>query len=158
MRFGSLSIQITQELCRDEDDGEITSGSDGSSTSDAHHTCLRVKQTISPTGFDSEGTYHVNGKPMDKTFPIFGHLTFSMSYIDVASIEDEEVRKALSDGSSVKNVIQEVSHPRDIEKRWKARTIWGFEMINGEKHLTRNCFVEKDGEAVKARMVYDYRV
>lgn len=34
--------------------------------------------------------------------------------------------------------------------------VWGFEMINGQRHHSRRVVVAKDGKYLLARLVYDY--
>lgn len=113
-------------------------------------------QTVNPGGFDSEGSYPVNGERKDYSLPIFGHVMMQLRYINVADVPDEALRAKLIEGNPSNIVIDECAE--NSFKGWQAKVIWGFEMIEGKRYLTRHVTTTKDEDKVDARMVYDYQV
>lgn len=117
---------------------------------------LHVKQIINPGGFDNEGSYPVDGKPHDYSLPIFGDVMMQLRYMNVADVRDKALRERLSEASPAKMVIDEIA--QNSTKGWQAQVMWGFEMIDGKRYLTRNVTTTNDEGKVDARMVYDFQV
>ncbi|KAJ5605421.1 hypothetical protein N7510_008202 [Penicillium lagena] len=144
LRYGSLSLTMTQS----ETTSEATDGVSGEKT-----TVIHVKQTVHPGGFDSEGDYPVDGKPHDASLPIFGDVSMQFQYSDVAEVADNTFRGSYKE-SGDSRIIDEFAI--NAVKGWEARVIWGFELIDGKRRLTRNTRTTKGGDTVDARFVYDY--
>lgn len=68
-----------------------------------------------------------------------------MKFTKVDDVEDEVLRGRLAEESPSAMVVEENSSPSDATMNWKSRVFWGFEIVRGERHLTRNSAVEKDG-------------
>lgn len=134
--------------------GDASNGSSGS-PDHSSVTTLHIKQTIHPGGFNSEGNYPINGKAQDLSLPIFGDVNMTLRYINVEDIPDETLRQKMIEGNPSKTVIDEAAH--NTAKGWKAEVIWGFEIVNGERYLTRNIKTWNDKETLTTRMVYDYK-
>lgn len=117
-------------------------------------TTLHVKQTVSPGNFDSEGSYSVNGEAKEYSLPIFGNVSIQLRYMDAMEISDEVLQQKLFEDSSSKTVIDELA--QNSTKGWNARVIWGFEVIDGRRYLTRNVVTSKNEKSVNVRMVYDF--
>lgn len=157
LRYASLSLKIRQAICLQ--DGATADNIDGpgmSSSAGGAVTILHIKQTVNPGGFDSEGSYSIDGKSKEYSLPIFGDVMMQLRYMNIADVPDELLREKLSETNPSKTVIEEVAH--SSSKGWQAQVKWGFEMINGKRYLTRNVTTTKEKEKVDARMVYDYQV
>lgn len=118
-------------------------------------TTLHISQTVSPGSFDSEGSYPINGKAQEYSLPIFGNVSMQLRYMDTSEVSDESLRQKLTEASPSKTVIDEVAHNQT--KGWEARVIWGFELIDGNRYLTRNVITKKNDKYVKSRMVYNFQ-
>jgi hypothetical protein len=116
-------------------------------------TSLRVKQTVNPGGFDSEGCYTVDGSTQELSLPIFGEIRAQLKIIEIAEVREDSIRQTLETIRSSKKVIQELA--RNISKGWEAEVIWGFEDIDGKRYLTRNVSTVKDEKKVIGKMVYE---
>lgn len=79
-----------------------------------------------------------------------------LRYANTTEISDEILRQKLTEGSPSKTVIDEVA--KNETKGWDARVLWGFEIIDGNRYLTRNIITTKDEKLVKSRLVYDFKV
>lgn len=117
---------------------------------------LLIKQTVHPGGFNSEGSYPVNGISQDLSLPIFGEVTMELRYVNTLNLPEERLRKLLSQGSPSNMAINEVAH--NSAKGWKAQVWWGFEWVEDKRYFTRNAVVtrNKDGKTVISRMIYDF--
>ncbi|KAJ5151334.1 uncharacterized protein N7482_010586 [Penicillium canariense] len=156
LRYASLSLSISQSICLA--DGTFAAPPDAHSNFDYPGdsvTILDITQNVYPGNFNSEGIYHVNGKPQNLSLPIFGDVVMQLSYINASSISDEKLRQTLSEGSSCQVVIDEIAH--NSSKGWEARVFWGFEYICDKRYFTRNAIVWKGDKTVNSRMVYDFR-
>ena len=58
------------------------------------------------------------------------------------------------EGSADEDHVQ--SFVENKESGWTAHQIWGFQTVNGERYYSRKVVVNKGGEIVKARYVYDF--
>lgn len=114
---------------------------------------LRVKQTVNPGGFDSEGSYPVNGSPQNLSLPIFGDIRTQLTIIEKSEILEDSIRQILAVGSLTERVIQELAE--NTSKGWEAEVVWGFEELDGKRYLTRNISTTKEEKKVIAKMVYD---
>lgn len=112
-----------------------------------------MTQTVNPGGFDSEGSYSVDGSKQDISLPIFGDIQMQLKFIDKSGILDDSIRQILETASLTDKVIQELA--RNTSKGWEAEVIWGFEELDGRRHLTRNISTTKEEKKVIAKMVYD---
>lgn len=126
----------------------------GNELSETPITTLHIKQTVSPGKFDSEGYYPINGEDKEYSLPVFGDVIMRLRYVKTSEISDEALRQRLSEGSPSKTVIDEIAHNKT--KGWDARVIWGFEIIDGIRYLTRNVITTKNEKVVKSRLVYDF--
>lgn len=157
LRYASLSLKIRQAISLpDGTTADTTDDTCSSNPPDGAITTLHIKQVVKPGGFDSEGSYPVDGKPKDYSLPIFGDVMMQLRYMNVANISDEDLREKLNEASPSKTVIDEIA--QNSSKGWQAQVMWGFEMINGKRYLTRNVTTTKDKQKVGAKMVYDYHV
>lgn len=157
LRYASLSLKIKQAICLpDGTTAEVADNTSTSSPPDGAVTTLHIRQTVNPGGFDSEGLYPIDGKRKDYSLPIFGDVMMQLRYMNVADVPDEALREKFVEANPPKTVIGEVA--QNSSKGWQAQVMWGFEMINGKRYLTRNVSTRKDKEKVDARMVYDYQV
>lgn len=116
-------------------------------------TTLRVKQTVNPGGFDSEGCYAVDGSTQDLSLPIFGDIRTQLIIISKSDIVEDAIRQSLGVASLTEYVIQELAH--NASKGWEAEVIWGFEQLDGKRYLTRNISTKKENKKVLAKMVYE---
>ncbi|KGO74500.1 hypothetical protein PITC_100010 [Penicillium italicum] len=116
-------------------------------------TILRMTQTVNPGGFDSEGSYSVDGRKQDVSLPIFGDVQMQLQFVDRSDILEDSIRQLLEVASLSDKVIQELA--RNVSKGWEAEVIWGFEELDGKRHLTRNISTTKEEKKVIAKMVYD---
>ncbi|KGO66320.1 hypothetical protein PEX1_052210 [Penicillium expansum] len=114
---------------------------------------LCMTQTVNPGGFDSEGSYSVDGRPQDVSLPIFGDIQMQLQFVDKSDIIEDSIREILEVGSLSDKVIQELA--RNASKGWDAEVIWGFEELDGKRYLTRNISTTKEQKKVIAKMVYD---
>lgn len=139
-------------------DGTTTgvTGDTNSNLPDGAYTTLYIKQTVHPGGFDSEGSYPVNGERKDYSLPIFGDVMMQLRYMNVTDVPDEAIRAKLMENNPSTTVIDE--YAENSSKGWQAKVIWGFEMIEGKRYLTRHVTITKDEDKVDAWMVYDYQV
>ncbi|KAJ5614592.1 hypothetical protein N7528_008246 [Penicillium herquei] len=49
------------------------------------------------------------------------------------------------------------THEKSVTSNWEAEQIWGFEMIDGKRQLTRRLVVTRDdGQYICGRVVYDF--
>lgn len=140
LKYANLSLHITQSTANSEENP---------------FTTLHIKQTVHPGGFNSEGSYPVNGEAKDFSLPIFGEVNMMLRYMDATEIEDETLRQKMSQEGLSKTVIYEVAH--NTEKKWEAKVVWGFENIKGERYLTRNVKTWNEKETLVTRMVYDWK-
>ncbi|KAJ5374409.1 hypothetical protein N7517_006415 [Penicillium concentricum] len=151
LRHARLSLQICQttSTCIDEkcDEGSVLADKSNSVTS------LRITQTVNPGGFDSEGSYLVDGSKQDLSLPIFGDIQMQLEFIDKSHVLEDSTRKIVEVASLTNIVIQELA--LNSSKGWDAEVIWGFEELEGKKHLTRNIRTTKEEKKVIAKMVYD---
>ncbi|EKV17541.1 hypothetical protein PDIG_14210 [Penicillium digitatum PHI26] len=153
LRHARLSLQICQTI-------SLSANSNGNLKEDCDLadnlkpvTTLRITQTVHPGGFDSEGSYSVDGRLQDFSLPIFGDIQMQLQFIDRSDILEDSIRQILEVASLSDKVIQEVA--RNASKGWDAEVIWGFEELDGKKYLTRNISTTKEENKVIARMVYD---
>ncbi|KAJ5683572.1 hypothetical protein N7462_006737 [Penicillium macrosclerotiorum] len=157
LRYASLSLHISQAVRFP--DGTTTvineNNSDIEYPIDSIMT-LHIKQTVYPGGFNSEGSYPVNGTSQDLSLPIFGEVMMKLRYVNTSSVPDEKLRSLLSQGSPSKMAIDELAH--NSSKGWQAQVWWGFEWVGDTRYFTRNATVtrNKDGQTVTSRMVYDF--
>lgn len=157
MKHASLSMNIRQAITLpDGTTANVTADCCGSYHPDGTLTTLHITQNVNPGGFDSDGFYPVDGAPHDFSLPIFGDVQMQLRYMNVADIADEKLREKLVEANPSNFVIDEEA--RNPSKGWEARVIWAFELVDGQRHLTRNVVNWNETERVTARMVYDYRV
>ncbi|KAJ5572382.1 hypothetical protein N7535_006042 [Penicillium sp. DV-2018c] len=152
LRHARLSLQIWQTTTPSET--KSTSGT-GDSTDGPPDpiTTLRVIQTVNPGGFDSEGSYSVDGSTKELSLPIFGDIRTQLKFIKKTDIMEKSIRQALVEAGLSEMVIQELAY--NASKGWEAEVVWTFEELDGKKYLTRNISTTKGGEKVIAKMVYD---
>ncbi|KAJ5084945.1 hypothetical protein NUU61_009524 [Penicillium alfredii] len=159
LRYASLSMEITQTTSlpetSEENVNEITNGNGESHDAKGPFATLHIKQTVHPGGFDSIGSYPVDGKPHDFSLPIFGDVSMQLRYVNADEVPDETLAQRLGEGSPSKTVIDEVAH--NTSKGWQGRVMWGFEIVDGKRYFTRNVTTTKAGATVIARMVYDFQ-
>ncbi|KAJ5646370.1 hypothetical protein N7490_002742 [Penicillium lividum] len=154
LRFASLSLQITQSVSL----SDAGSDSNTDSLSDIGSvTTMHVKQVVHPGGFNSETSCPLNGVGQDMSLPIFGDIVMQLKYMNTTDVKDDLLRQAFEDGCCASKVIDEAAY--NTRMGWTAHVLWGFEMINGKRYLTRTAVTSKTlkkDETVTARMVYDY--
>lgn len=150
----SLSLNISQAVSRENPNPESKGTPGCNELSETPVTTLHIKQTVSPGSFDSEGYYPINGEDKEYSLPVFGDITMRLRYVNTSEVSDKVLRQRLSEGSPSKTVIDEIAHNRT--KGWDARVIWGFEIIDGYRYLTRNVITTKDEKAIESRLVYDF--
>jgi hypothetical protein len=135
------------ETISTSDEGNSAENSTGSITT------LRVIQTVNPGGFDSEGSYSVDGSTQELSLPIFGDIRTQLKFVKKTEIVEDHIRQALVGASLTEKVIQELAY--NASKGWEAEVIWTFEELDGKKYLTRNISTTKEEKKVIAKMVYD---
>ncbi|KAJ5327636.1 hypothetical protein MYU51_009415 [Penicillium brevicompactum] len=124
-------------------------------------TTLQVKQIVNPGGFDSQGSYTVDGSTQDLSVPVFGDIRTQLSFIEIGEIEEQSIRRGFEISGYKGKVIQELASDnskaaaRSNTKEWEAEVIWAFEIIEGKEHLTRNVSMAGNEKKIIARMVYD---
>ncbi|CAG8898608.1 unnamed protein product [Penicillium egyptiacum] len=116
-------------------------------------TTLDMTQTVNPGGFDSKGSYPIDGSQLDVSLPIFGCVQMQLKFIDRSDILEDSIRQIVEVGSLSDKVIQEFA--QNTSKGWEAEVIWGFEELDGKRYLTRNISTTKEEKKVIAKMVYD---
>ncbi|KAJ5971502.1 uncharacterized protein N7479_001420 [Penicillium vulpinum] len=157
LRHARLSLQMWQttspsaekDTCTEEKHDESSVLADNSKSV----TSLRVTQTVNPGGFDSEGSYFIDGSKQDASLPIFGDVQMQLQFIDRSEIVEDTIREIVKVASLSDKVIQELAH--NTTKGWEAEVIWGFEELEGKRYLTRNISTTKEEKKVIAKMVYD---
>jgi hypothetical protein len=157
LRHARLSLQISQTTSLSAKDGPCIEGdsNEGSdlATDVKPVTSLRMIQTVNPGGFDSEGSYSVDGNPQDVSLPIFGDIEMQLQFVNISAILEDTIRQVLEVASLSGKVIQELA--QNPSKGWEAEVIWGFEELDGKRYLTRNISTTKEEKKVIAKMVYD---
>ncbi|KAJ5784600.1 uncharacterized protein N7503_009812 [Penicillium pulvis] len=151
LRFASLTLHITQSVSLSDASSTDSSSDMGSVTT------MYVKQVVHPGGFNSETSCPLNGIGQDMSLPIFGDINMQLRYMNTADIKDDVLRQGFEEGCSSSIVIDEAAYNTKMD--WTAHVLWGFEMINGKRYLTRNALTSKNSQKdkpVTARMVYDY--
>ncbi|KAL8704426.1 MAG: hypothetical protein Q9201_002417 [Fulgogasparrea decipioides] len=115
-----------------------------------------VKQTVRPGGFDSANEYILDGKTRYDTVPIFGEVSATNSYVteDDVTVADSLQREVERTQGQQRIGIMEIT--AGVHTGWTSRTLWGFERIEGIKHLCKYATTTKDGQKATARMVFDY--
>lgn len=157
LRHARLSL----ELCQTTTNGptnvlsaEVNSNGDTQPSENSKSvTTLRIKQTVNPGGFDSQGSYVVDGSTQDLSLPIFGNIQTRLKIVETSEIVDEVIRRKFEEANCGGKVIQELA--RNVSKGWEAEVIWTFESIDGKRYLTRDVSTANDEKKVIARMVYD---
>ncbi|KAK4157707.1 hypothetical protein C8A00DRAFT_29391 [Chaetomidium leptoderma] len=118
-------------------------------------TTLSFKQTIRPGGFDSKNDYIVDGEKRSATVPIFGPVNMHCRFAGHGEVPTE-----FTLGSEL--VVSEDDHAALVEvlnsdiNGWTATTLWGFEMVNGERRFCKYNTTIKGEKRATAKMVYDY--
>ncbi|CAG8270609.1 unnamed protein product [Penicillium nalgiovense] len=155
LRHARLSLQIHQTTSLSKESACMNASPESSDLADNFKpvTTLRMTQTVHPGGFDSEGSYLVDGSQQDISLPIFGDVQMQLQFIDRSDILEDSIRQILEVASLSEKVIQELAH--NASKGWEAEVIWGFEELNGKRYLTRNISTTKEEKKVIAKMVYD---
>ncbi|CAI7603431.1 unnamed protein product [Penicillium viridicatum] len=157
LRHARLSLQISQTTSLSAKNGPCIKGNPNAGCDLAADvkpvTSLRMTQTVNPGGFDSEGSYSVDGSPQDVSLPIFGDIQMQLQFVNVTAILEDSIRQALEVASLSDKVIQELA--QNASKGWEAEVIWGFEELDGKRYLTRNISTTKAEKKVIAKMVYD---
>ncbi|KAF3024711.1 hypothetical protein E8E15_010293 [Penicillium rubens] len=155
LRHARLSLQIHQTTSLSKESTCMGASSKISDLADNLKpvTTLHMTQTVHPGGFDSEGSYSVDGSRQDVSLPIFGDVQMQLRFIDRPDILEDPIRQILEVASLSDKVIQELAH--NASKGWEAEVIWGFEELEGKKCMTRNISTTKDEKKVIAKMVYD---
>lgn len=125
-------------------------------TEDAPDTTrFSFKQTVRPGGFDTRNEYVIDGAKHTDTVPIFGEITMHASYVPPGGVTPEQTLEyEIESVDDQHAAIVEVVHSDNMG--WTATTIWGFEMIDGERRFCKYNTTEKAEEIAKARMVLDY--
>lgn len=101
-----------------------------------------MTQTVNPGGFDSEGSYSVDGSPQDVSLPIFGDIQMQLQFVNISAILEDSIRQVLEVASLSEKVIQELA--QNASKGWEAEVIWAFEVLDGKRYLTRNISTSKE--------------
>ncbi|CAI7597194.1 hypothetical protein PCG10_010098 [Penicillium crustosum] len=157
LRHARLSLQISQTTSPSAKNGpwmEADSSEGSDMAADVKPvTTLRMTQTVNPGGFDSEGSYSVDGSPQDVSLPIFGDIQMQLQFVNISAILEESIRQILEVASLSDKVIQELA--QNASKGWEAEVIWGFEELDGKRYLTRNISTTKEEKKIIAKMVYD---
>ncbi|OQD60337.1 hypothetical protein PENPOL_c024G06569 [Penicillium polonicum] len=157
LRHARLSLQISQTTSLSAKNGPCIEGNPNAGCDLAADvklvTSLRMTQTVNPGGFDSEGSYSVDGSPQDVSLPIFGDIQMQLQFVNVSAILEDSIRQVLEVASLSDKVIQELA--QNASKGWEAEVIWGFEELDGKRYLTRNISTTKAEKKVIAKMVYD---
>ncbi|CAI7592263.1 unnamed protein product [Penicillium palitans] len=157
LRHARLSLQISQTTSLSAKNGPCIEGISNEGSDLAADmkpvTTLRMTQTVNPGGFDSEGSYSVDGSPQDVSLPIFGDIQMQLQFVNISAILEGSIRQILEVASLSDKVIQELA--QNTSKGWEAEVIWGFEELDGKKYLTRNISTTKEEKKVIAKMVYD---
>jgi hypothetical protein len=111
--------------------------------------------------------------PMEKSDVLFGQVTWKMGWTTAAelaeigdTLESKFLRGLiLQDGSENKGVLgdeppEERKHIRLMVESsrggWTGQVVWGFELIDGERHYARRLTATKGDRVEMARLVYDY--
>ncbi|CAI7583161.1 unnamed protein product [Penicillium discolor] len=157
LRHARLSLQISQTTFPSAKNGpciEANSSEGSDMAADLKPvTTLRMTQTVNPGGFDSEGSYSVDGSPQDVSLPIFGDIQMQLQFVNISAILEDSIRQVLEVASLSDKVIQELA--QNASKGWEAEVIWGFEELDGKTYLTRNISTTKEEKKIIAKMVYD---
>jgi hypothetical protein len=89
----------------------------------------------------------------------FGEVAGRSRWISVEEAKQTEVPSTEGgewiEGDSNGKLIEAEGKKENGE--WEAHHLWGFEMVDGERHHTRQVHVKnKKGEELRVRMVYDF--
>lgn len=86
---------------------------------------------------------------------LFGNVKGKTDWTSVASIDDEYLKKGwIVASDDAKELIH--SHVESLDAGWTADQVWGFQTVDGERRYCRNILIQKDGERVEFRLIYDY--
>ena len=98
--------------------------------------------------------------PREHSDWMFGKCAGKSKWIAAADITDPYLKEGWEEGEAENTGVGGVSHIQSlvesIDNGWTAEQIWGFQVVGGERHYTRNIIVEKGDERVTIRLVYDY--
>lgn len=166
LRHARLSLELLQTTAAV--DGTSKAGEQNGNTTASEMpetiTTLRVKQIVNPGGFDSQGSYTVDGSTQDLSVPVFGDIRTQLKFIEIGEIVEESIRRGFEIAGYSGKVIQELASDnskasaRNDTKGWEAEVIWAFEIIDGKEHLTRNVSMVGNEKKIIARMVYDRQI
>ena len=88
--------------------------------------------------------------------PIFGEVSATNSYVTQGEVTDEDSLGREVERISGEQRIGILEITCGIHTGWTSRTLWGFEEIEGRRHLCKYAITTKDDQKAKARMVFDY--
>jgi hypothetical protein len=124
--------------------------------------CTRIDiQTIATGGL--KGTTEIRcldwiGRP--HTDWLFGTVTGQSKWIKAEEITDAYLKTGWEEGPTEATGPNGESHIMSYvesnDNGWTATQIWGFATFDGLRRHTRLIIVEKNGERVTVRLVYDY--
>ena len=88
--------------------------------------------------------------------PIFGEVSATNAYVaqdelTAADTLGHEIERL--DGQAQVGIMEVTS---GVHTGWTSRTLWGFESIEGRRHLCKFAITIKDDQKASARMVFDY--
>lgn len=165
LKRARLSLEICQTTTNSSIDGmSAEKHSNGNANSASAEpvspiTSLQIKQIVNPGGYDSKGSYTVDGSSQDLSLPIFGEIRTQMKFIEISEILDESIRRTFYAAKYSGKVIQELA--RNASKGWEAEVIWALETIKDEEkekekiRLTRNVSTTRQEKKVTGKMIYD---
>ncbi|POR36690.1 Uncharacterized protein TPAR_03114 [Tolypocladium paradoxum] len=91
--------------------------------------------------------------PREHTDWLFGTVRGQTRWVALADVDDEYLGSGW-DAAEGKAFI--LSHVVSQGNGWTATQVWGFQTVGGERRHCRNILVQKDGQRVEFRLVYDF--
>jgi len=97
---------------------------------------------------------------------LFGHVQGKSKFINLDEVDDEFLKSGWDadateegggpEGKERKKHILSYVENLDPSGGWTATQIWGFQVVDGNRHYVRKVVVQKDDQRAEFRLVYDY--
>ncbi|KAI4730899.1 hypothetical protein E4T49_01266 [Aureobasidium sp. EXF-10728] len=97
----------------------------------------------------------------EKDDRIFGKVNGRSRYVKLDEVETEYLKQGWDEqflAQGDREVVQVFVDSVGKKPNWAAEQVWGFEVVDGQKHHTRRIVVRRGKEEHKLRLVYDWVV
>ncbi|KAL2132705.1 hypothetical protein VTI74DRAFT_3468 [Chaetomium olivicolor] len=112
------------------------------------------KQTIRPGGFDTKNEYILDGQARVDTVPIFGEISMRCHYAGGEEVAKQYQTTGLESADEGHAAVVEIVESEVMG--WTATSVWGFEVVGGERRFVKHNTAVKGEKAEKTRLVFDY--